>query len=1142
MPVAGTARGQDATLPRRGRTIAVNASPTATTPRVPTPPDLEGVVVHTRIPPRESQYDTAARYQANFTGQTATARKLPPFPPLPAEYEAYAPQVFGKPMVTYHVCRICMRPRSDRYHREHPIAPNKVPPPPGICRRCRVVGTDERLENAEIVRIEESGPVRIGVESFIPEEDILTLAQVTEEMARGRVHGHVRVLRAVRSSSRPKQDTTKDVKVVHRYVKAKERPSIEEVRASDRLSVEYLAALNRLKGEVEAVKEVAKLPKQTIVFDRIPIEITVRQEGKQQSEASPRHGQDHSDSRCQEVAELTSRSIAFDKIPIEVTIRQQSEQPPRLSCTEAEIRRLARDEVVRYRQAERSVEAHPAPYSHGHWVSLQPQLGDRKAAAPHNAPSRRSIEPTIVEASPPDMSALLRPRKDGNVKMSIKRADLVIERGIEDPPNSSALPRTKDDIGERERPAKIEPSNPERGVSLGNVDATQRLSKAALPSEQLDERRIPPKPNIPAAGKDHTPDRRDVNEHKQDRKVAALPNGNLAEEKGDTRSTATQAGSNDSRDNDSRNGTKAHKHTTAVQPSTCESLVDDSKRQEQDIKWSTAPQTSAGGFRVDDSRNSEYRSRSESIPQIYDPVVKTVSITREKLHPRPRQDDLPPPRNRRATNSERTARPQDDSHGRRSRSRTTHSRSPTMSRGYSTAQAEDTPEDVLKTNLESLREPRPLSAERDLDILADAELPLRVTHSQNESRSTAKKPSTVNDQSDRSRTLNTDAGGFQGHSPQISDWTDRAYWNDGCPVQTASRHSRFASTQEVPHSTRDDDEDLINALIESTTTPMALRRIELPQRGFRTPHLESGVVRPSGTKSGHSYYENTQKHSGKSSLAEPYEYEYREYIKRPVIRSERSRSLDGRGALFVQDSETLYTYKPKMSKASATDSSAARNKAGLSAEPAILGNSSLSQAPAGSKSSMRTAGTSNHSARQDSGKSTQVRFAKKVHISPTPPVSEEWSPLSEKHKERSEARRTERRHVATGDDAAYEKRHQRTVTESQGPSPSDGRTEMARNARQTTNRRARSPAAETDIIVPVDLNLNLSRAKSESPSREKYMLELRRDARRGDRLDSPEYRFGGCLDRYGPYRKEDRAESMIVNCGSSAAPGTVREI
>ena len=92
------------------------------------------------------------------------------------------------PLAVYHICRICIRPRSARYHREHPIPINGVPPPPGICRRCRVTRIvdeeivaeptvsrpKEKLKLVEVVTQGESNDIKIGVAAFAPAEDYVT--------------------------------------------------------------------------------------------------------------------------------------------------------------------------------------------------------------------------------------------------------------------------------------------------------------------------------------------------------------------------------------------------------------------------------------------------------------------------------------------------------------------------------------------------------------------------------------------------------------------------------------------------------------------------------------------------------------------------------------------------------------------------------------------------------------------------------------------------------------------------------------------------------------------------------------------------------------------------------------------------------
>src|ERR1700761_5559347 len=84
------------------------------------------------------------------------------------------------PLAIYHICRICLRPRSPRYHREHPIPVDGVPPPPGICRRCRVT-TVEETQEVEVITESRSNDIKIGVITpFVKDADIVS----NEEMRR----------------------------------------------------------------------------------------------------------------------------------------------------------------------------------------------------------------------------------------------------------------------------------------------------------------------------------------------------------------------------------------------------------------------------------------------------------------------------------------------------------------------------------------------------------------------------------------------------------------------------------------------------------------------------------------------------------------------------------------------------------------------------------------------------------------------------------------------------------------------------------------------------------------------------------------------------------------------------------------------
>lgn len=95
-----------------------------------------------------------------------TTTKLPPAP-LMNLGDVVAP------LAVYHICRICLRPRSARYHREHPIPIDGLPPPPGICRRCRISSCSAvgSKITAEVVKLQESGEVKLGISCLMPDSD-----------------------------------------------------------------------------------------------------------------------------------------------------------------------------------------------------------------------------------------------------------------------------------------------------------------------------------------------------------------------------------------------------------------------------------------------------------------------------------------------------------------------------------------------------------------------------------------------------------------------------------------------------------------------------------------------------------------------------------------------------------------------------------------------------------------------------------------------------------------------------------------------------------------------------------------------------------------------------------------------------------
>lgn len=95
-------------------------------------------------------YPSPAKVQQSQPARIITIPPPPPgFPGVPIIQRTTA----QAPLAIYHICRICVRPRSEKYHIEHPIPSDGNPPPPGICRRCRVTSGTNIQESFTLMKV-----------------------------------------------------------------------------------------------------------------------------------------------------------------------------------------------------------------------------------------------------------------------------------------------------------------------------------------------------------------------------------------------------------------------------------------------------------------------------------------------------------------------------------------------------------------------------------------------------------------------------------------------------------------------------------------------------------------------------------------------------------------------------------------------------------------------------------------------------------------------------------------------------------------------------------------------------------------------------------------------------------------------------
>lgn len=329
------------------------------------------------------------------------------------------------PLAVYHICCICKRPRSERYHRQHPIPIDGLPPPGGICRRCRVVDMEDQKHPTDIVEDGRSNDIRIGVSSFVPEEDIVTVGDVRRRRAE-RIIGDAEWLELERTGATRcgvdldarhcDADLIAPIKtregVVYRHVRLPDLPQLPQPPAGfcvikTREGVTYTEVHEpppapalpcsppktdqghrNAGGQIRGVTIPPPPPPEEERAEVVTM-ATRNQAGAYNNRASITHPPSDT------VSKSGSSRTTYTESEIRKLARKEVEK------SESEIRRLAREEVEKYRQAERKIEAHKDPYAHGRMIEVQ------------RVPIERRIEQEKdVAAELPWASSKTVPRKD----------------------------------------------------------------------------------------------------------------------------------------------------------------------------------------------------------------------------------------------------------------------------------------------------------------------------------------------------------------------------------------------------------------------------------------------------------------------------------------------------------------------------------------------------------------------------------------------------------------------------------------------------------------------------------------------------------------------------------------------------------
>jgi hypothetical protein len=368
---------------------------------------------------------------------------IPPPPPGFPGVLVEAEPVAQPTLTVYHVCRICLRPRSEKYHLEHPIS-SDVLPPSGICKRCRITSVEEKNDYTKLVHVEESDKVRVGISAFLPKDNLYTRQEASEAIRKKQRKGYSDLY--VRQHSSEEEDSER---VVYRYTKRRkesgpEPPPFEHPE----VSVENLAAMNLMNDMSSPRLDTRRTTMKVNVasdYDDSPGGGTIRYSAPNVRVAEIRRVERlatpdaASSSKSTKSSASTAKDQGASSAKASVSVRSsaasnrstvkgtaQVTTPAAPGYTESEIRTFARDEVERYRQAERMMQAHPNAYAHGKMVPVVPAVPvERRIEAVRDTAAPKPWE---VPTSPPGEAAFATLRTRAT-SMASKDGTGCMERG-----------------------------------------------------------------------------------------------------------------------------------------------------------------------------------------------------------------------------------------------------------------------------------------------------------------------------------------------------------------------------------------------------------------------------------------------------------------------------------------------------------------------------------------------------------------------------------------------------------------------------------------------------------------------------------------------------------------------------------------
>lgn len=383
--------------------------------------------------------------------QSLAPASIPSIPAIPFDAQTRT----GSPFMVYHVCGVCHQPRSKSYHQRHPVRDGDAMPTPSICHRCKGAKEDKyeevrithaREKESDVTpRIrraaadEQSLPSKVSKDDYVSEwMDRYNVPSSDRNEAKKQPHyprpreSYTQVKTTIylnhdHPSSVPTAEQTLPLPVhpVHpvprsiyyRYVDAPRR--IEDEGEIETAAPTQAPELELSSRAAFAAAHVGawmppSIPPQSAHPSSRATSLTsskvrqIAQEEIRRTALTPPAAQAVAAPPSAREPSMTAsevRRIAGDKArPLATTSPLPSSAASRsaksASVTPSEVRRIARDEIQSYRGAERLVEAHSHPYSHGYAETIASPSHELTPDTSRSMLNHHDTSHAVVEGAP----------------------------------------------------------------------------------------------------------------------------------------------------------------------------------------------------------------------------------------------------------------------------------------------------------------------------------------------------------------------------------------------------------------------------------------------------------------------------------------------------------------------------------------------------------------------------------------------------------------------------------------------------------------------------------------------------------------------------------------------------------------------